>query len=234
MDKTELEVLRQAMRDKIAGKPTAYILGAKEFYGRDFAVGPGVLIPRPETEELVEQVLKEVKSARHVVDLGSGSGCIGVTLAAELAPEAMTLIDVSAEALAVARQNAERLLAGKPTQLHFSEADFTRQDLQLHEKADLIVSNPPYVLPEEFAALDTNVRDHEPRLALVAENFENLHRSLLATIATNLLPGGLFAIETHPVKSADVAAWATGQGFVAVEIRNDFSGRPHFVLGRKA
>ncbi len=231
---SELETLRQAMRDKIAGKPTAYILGEKEFYGRSFAVDAAVLIPRPETEELVEHVVKEGVTPNHVVDLGAGSGAIGVTLAAELKAKALTLIDISGAALAVARGNAERLLAESAVQLQCSEADFTRENFSLSEKADIIVSNPPYVLPEEYAVLDSDVRDFEPRLALVAENFENLHRGLIANAFANLVAGGLFALETHPQKTAEVAAWATGQGFVRVEIRNDFAGRPHFVFGRKA
>lgn len=222
------------MRDKIAGKPTAYILGAKEFFGRGFSVSPHVLIPRPETEELVEQVLKEVKTAQHVVDLGSGSGCIGVTLALELKAACLSLVDISAEALAVAEQNARHLIVDPTMEFHSLVADFHNRDIAIKQPADLIVSNPPYVLPEEFSGLDGSVRNHEPRLALVAENFENLHRALLSTIAANLEPGGLFAMETHPAKSAEVAGWATGQGFVAVEIRNDFAGRPHFILGRKA
>jgi release factor glutamine methyltransferase len=249
MVSSELEILRQAMRDKIAGKPTAYILGEKEFYGRTFAVDAAVLIPRPETEELVEQVISirakalhpkretedghDHQQINHVADFGAGSGAIGVTLAAELKAKTLTLVDISATALAVARANAERLLAESGVQLQCSEADFTRENLLLSEKADIIVSNPPYVLPEEFAGLDSGVRDFEPKLALVAENFESLHRGLIASAFANLAPGGLFALETHPQKTAAVAEWITGQGFVGVEIRNDFAGRPHFVFGRR-
>lgn len=251
IDKSELELLRQAMREKIAGKPTAYILGTKEFYGREFSVGPAVLIPRPETEELVELILKETKLAPqestglpgretenarigHVADFGAGSGCIGVTLALELKAARLSLVDISPGALEVAGQNTRRHIADPAMEFHSLAMDFRSKDFALHIPADLIVSNPPYVLPEEFAGLDNAVRDHEPKVALVAEDFEELHRGLLAAVFTNLVAGGFFGIETHPAKSADVAAWATGQGFVGVKICNDFAGRPHFILGRKA
>lgn len=225
----ELVKLREALKQKISGKPTAYILGEKEFYGRIFTVDGAVLIPRPETEELVEHVLKEVSTANHIVDLGTGSGCIGVTLAAELKVSRLTLVDISESALTVARKNA-----GQTSGITTVCADFTAENFLLSEKADLVVSNPPYVLPQEHGALEPGVRDFEPRLALVADDFEKLHQRLIATARRNLLAGGLLAIETHPQKSHEVAGWFKGQGFVSVEIRNDFSGRPHFVFGRRA
>lgn len=229
----ELELLRDAMRRKVAGQPTAYILGSRDFFGRSFTVTPAVLIPRPETEELVEHVLSLKPAARHVVDAGSGSGCIGITLAAELKVAELTLIDISAEALQVAASNAAQLLAETETQVHTLCADFCSGELSLSRPAELIVSNPPYVLPEEFAALDVSVREHEPKLALVAEKFEQLHRGLVAFAWRNLALGGIFALETHPLKSTEVADWVREAGFVRVEIRNDLAARPHFVFAQK-
>ncbi|GAB4430822.1 MAG: peptide chain release factor N(5)-glutamine methyltransferase [Turneriella sp.] len=230
---TELETLREAMRRKIAGVPTAYILGSRDFFGRSFAVSPAVLIPRPETEELVEHVLSLKPGARHVVDAGSGSGCIGITLAAELKAAELTLIDISSEALQVAAANAAQLLNEKAVQLTTLCADFCERELSLTSPAELIVSNPPYVLPEEFAGLERSVRDHEPKVALVAERFEELHRGLIAFAWRNLTAGGIFALETHPQKSNEVAEWVREAGFVSVEIRNDLAARPHFVLAHK-
>ena len=229
----ELESLRDAMRRKVAGQPTAYILGSRDFFGRSFVVTPAVLIPRPETEELVEHVLSLKPAARHVVDAGSGSGCIGITLAAELKAAELTLLDISSEVLRVAAANAAQLLSETGTQVHTLCADFCAGELSLSQQAELIVSNPPYVLPEEFAALDASVRDHEPRLALVAEKFEQLHRGLVAFAWRNLAPGGILALETHPQKSSEVAEWVGEAGFVSVEIRNDLAARPHFVLAQK-
>ncbi len=229
----ELELLREAMRRKVAGQPTAYILGSRDFFGRSFTVTPAVLIPRPETEELVEHVLSLKPAARHVVDAGSGSGCIGITLAAELKAAELTLLDISSEALQVAASNAAQLLAETETQVHTLCADFCSGELSLSQQAELIVSNPPYVLPEEFAGLDASVRGHEPKLALVAEKFEQLHRGLVAFAWRNLAPGGIFALETHPQKSSEVADWVREAGFVSVEIRNDLAARPHFILSQK-
>lgn len=230
---TELESLRDAMRRKVAGVPTAYILGSRDFFGRAFTVTPSVLIPRPETEELVEHVLSLKPGVRHVVDAGSGSGCIGITLAAELSSAELTLIDISPEALQVASDNAGQLLTDTDTQVSTLCADFCGGELSLSSPAELIVSNPPYVLPEEFAGLDHSVRDHEPRVALVAEKFEALHRGLIAFAMRNLTSRGIFALETHPQKSSAVAEWVSEAGFVSVEIRNDLAARPHFILAQK-
>lgn len=230
---TELENLREAMRRKVKGEPTAYILGNRDFFGRTFTVSPAVLIPRPETEELVEHVLSLKPYVRHVVDAGAGSGCIGITLAAELGAAELTLVDISAEALQVAAANAGRLLKDIATQVHTLCANFCEAELSLKSPAELIVSNPPYVLPDEFAVLDHSVRDFEPRIALVAEEFEQLHRGLSAFALRHLTPGGIFALETHPQKSSEVAAWLREAGFVSVEIRNDLAARPHFVFAQK-
>lgn len=226
----ELETLREALKKKAAGFPTAHILGVKEFYGRSFSVSADVLIPRPETEELVEHVLAEIKEASHIADLGTGSGCIGLTLALELKVPQVTLIDISAPALAVAKQNADALLAGGEIQCQIVSGDFTSGAVRLLLPANVMVSNPPYVLPEEFLGLDAEVRDKEPRVALVAEDFEGLHRKLITCAFENLAAGGLLAIETHPKYSRQVADWALGHGFVRAELRNDLAARPHFVF----
>jgi release factor glutamine methyltransferase len=229
----ELDRLRAVVRRRVTGEPTAYILGNRDFFGRAFAVSPAVLIPRPETEELVEHVLSLKPYARHVVDAGAGSGCIGITLAAELGAAELTLIDIAPEALQVATANAERLLKDTATQVRTLCADFCQAELSLSSLAELIVSNPPYVLPEEFAELDHSVRDFEPRIALVAEEFEKLHRGLCAFALRHLSAGGIFALETHPQQSSAVAAWLREAGFVTVEIRNDLAARPHFVFAQK-
>jgi release factor glutamine methyltransferase len=237
----ELETLREALKKKAAGFPTAHILGVKDFYGRTFSVSADVLIPRPETEELVEHILKEIKEAidgatplaNHIADLGAGSGCIGLTLALELRAPQVTLIDISAPALEVAKQNAAALLASAETSCEMIAGDFTSGAVRLKLPANVIVSNPPYVLPEEFAGLDADVRDREPRIALVAENFEELHRRLIACAFENLAPGGFLALETHPQHSHQVAEWALGHGFVRAELRNDLAARPHFVFAWK-
>lgn len=229
----ELDALRAALRRRAAGEPVAYILGQRDFFGRSFKVNPAVLIPRPETEELVEKILERKVQPKHIVDVGTGSGCIGITLALELAVAQLTLLDVSQEALRVAAANAGSLLDTAVTRVQALCADFCKGELSLTAPAELVVSNPPYVLPEEWAILDISVRDYEPRLALVAERFEELHRSLIAFAQRHLVAGGVFALETHPQHSGAVATWLREAGFVRVEVQNDLAARPHFVFAQK-
>lgn len=229
----ELETLRNALVQKSQGVPTAQILGSKDFYGRSFKVTSDVLIPRPETEELVEQALKEMPKPQHIVDAGAGTGCIGITLAIEARVPALTLLDISPVALAVAAENARSLIDQAVTAVTEIVADFTENGLRLKAPADLFISNPPYVLSHEYADLDRTVREYEPRLALVADDFEYLHKSLMTLVMENLIPNGLFALETHPAKTTEVAEWAREAGFVRVEIRNDLAARPHFIFAWK-
>ena len=229
----ELETLRSALVQKSQGIPTAQITGSKDFYGRAFKVTPDVLIPRPETEELVEQALKLMPEPKSIIDAGAGTGCIGITLAIEAHSPVLTLIDVSPAALQIAEENARRLLDSAITQFEALLADFTQAGLRLENPADLFISNPPYVLGHEYADLDRTVREYEPRLALVADEFEQLHRSLIACVMENLNPGGLFALETHPAKTAEVAEWTRAAGFGRVEIHNDLAARPHFLFAWK-
>lgn len=229
----ELETLRTALVQKSQGVPTAQILGSKDFYGRTFKVTADVLIPRPETEELVEQVLKEQPRPKHIADAGTGTGCIGITLAIETQAPALTLMDISAAALRIAEENVRALLDESVTVITAIEADFMTAGLRLKEPADLFISNPPYVLSQEYADLDRTVRDYEPRLALVADDFEHLQKRLITCVMENLTPNGLFALETHPAKTSEVAQWAREAGFTRVEIRNDLAARPHFIFAWK-
>lgn len=229
----ELETLRNAIVQKSQGMPTAQILGSKDFYGRTFKVTADVLIPRPETEELVEQALKEMPKPRKIADAGAGTGCIGITIAIETQAPSLLLLDISPAVLTVAVENARALLDQAVTEVTGVEADFTQAGLRLEEGVDLFISNPPYVLGDEYADLDRTVRDYEPRLALVADDFEFLHRQLIACAMENLNAGGLFALETHPAKTTEVAAWAREAGFTRVEIRNDLAARPHFIFARR-
>ncbi len=230
---SELETLRNALVQKSQGVPTAQILGSKDFYGRTFRVTADVLIPRPETEELVEQALKEQPKPQHIVDAGTGTGCIGITLAIETQAPALTLMDISPSALLIAEENAHALLDESVTLMTAIEADFTQPGLRLKEPAELFISNPPYVLSHEYADLDRTVREYEPRLALVADDFKDLHKKLIACVMENLIAGGLFALETHPAKTTEVAEWAREAGFTRVEIRNDLAARPHFIFAWK-
>lgn len=146
------------MRRRAAGEPLQYIRGRCDFYGREFLVDDRVLIPRPETELLVEQAVARAPRGARVVDIGTGSGCIAVTLALERPDLRVLAVDISVAALAVARRNRDRLGA----RVAFAASDL----LDALRDIDLIVSNPPYIPAADIAMLQTEVKDHEPRAAL--------------------------------------------------------------------
>ena len=182
---------------RLAGEPAAYILGRKEFYGRDFLVTPATLIPRPETELLIEEALRYASGysgARclQFADLGTGSGCIAVTFALEYPNSTGVAVDISREALAVARRNAHLHAASN---LNFVQGDFTLPIF--HDGAfDLIISNPPYISDDEYAALSPEVRDYEPKSALVPGPQGLEHAMALAEKAAKALrSGGLLLME---------------------------------------
>lgn len=160
---TEVARGRELLVRRSKREPTAHLTGRREFYGRAFAVTRDVLVPRPESELLVDRarVLSAGRTAPRVGDVGTGSGCLAITLALELADARVTAVDISAAALAVARANAERLGAA----VELREGDGPRA-LAAAAPFDVLVANPPYVRPEEAAALEPEVREHEPALAL--------------------------------------------------------------------
>jgi release factor glutamine methyltransferase len=153
------------IRRRVEGSPVAYLVGKKEFYGLDFAVGPAVLIPRPDTEHLLTEVLAEAKkiAAPKVVDVGVGSGCVAVTLAKKLPAAEVTAIDVGPEALAQAKANADK--HGVHKRIRFVLGDLLTP-IDAAERFDLIASNPPYIATDDIPKLPVGVRDFEPRLAL--------------------------------------------------------------------
>jgi len=227
----EVTALRELLTQKARGVPTAYILQSKEFYGVNFYVDASVLIPRPETEYLCEQIIQREKSVDRIADLGCGSGCIGITLGKHLAAQEIVLADISADALSVAEKNA-RQSDFSAINFRFLELDFTAENVESqlpNNYFDLIVSNPPYVLGEEWASLDHSVRNFEPQKALLAEKFSDLHEKLGRTVYPTLRSGGVFYVETHPQKLAEVARLMENIGFTKIEILNDLSARPHFL-----
>lgn len=203
IDEPELSAARELVRRRGTGEPVAYITGTREFYGRPFIVTPAVLVPRPETETLVTLALERLRTTAgspRVADLGTGSGCIAVTLAAELPDVGMVATDVSEDALAIARQNAEANGAG-------DRVDFVCGDwaAPLHDAVDLVVSNPPYVTTDELNATDADVREFEPHLALDGgSDGMDAYRSLLATLPGRIRPRGSLLLEVDPRRAAAV------------------------------
>lgn len=252
----ELGPFRALLKRRGSREPVAYILGEREFYGLSFRVSRDVLVPRPETEELVTHAKDELARVAssspgrelRFADIGTGSGCIAVSLLVHATPEGTTLrgfaTDRSAAALAVAKGNAEK--HGVLDRLDLLEGDLlapVRERLapvrerpgaqgQLDAKLDLIVSNPPYVLPSERGLLEAELA-HEPEGALfdAAEDLP-LTRRLAVEARALLAPGGLLLVETGAGRAALVRDHFEAAGLVPVEVRKDLAGHERFVCGR--
>lgn len=188
------------LHERLQGRPAQHITRRQEFYGREFRVGPEVLIPRPETELLVETVLKLRPGARIIVDAGTGSGAIAVTLALESKAHVMA-VDFSRAALGVAAANAYRLDA----RVGFMQSDWLAAIAS--ESVDVVVSNPPYIAETDRATLQPEVRDHEPAMALFAgADGLDAYRKLIPEAWRVLRPGGLLALELGFGQAEAVAA----------------------------
>ena len=222
----ESQSFEDALYDRISGVPVQYIVGRQEFYGRYFTVNPAVLIPRPETEFIVESVL-EVKSSANptIIDVGTGSGCIAVTLALELPEATVFATDVSLEALHVARQNASQLAA---------RVDFAGADLLdgIGGRFDFIVSNPPYVSYAETSRLQREVREHEPHVALFApDDGLAMFRRLVPSAEKLLKPGGYLIMEIGIGLEERILA-LFGDRWEFSRSRPDLQGIPRTIVAR--
>ena len=213
------------LHQRLQGKPTQYITQRQEFYGRDFRVTPAVLIPRPETEHLVETVLLRAPNARRIVDIGTGSGAIGITLALELGVP-VTLTDISMDALAVARHNAQQLNAGA----HFLCCDL---GAALQGPFDVVASNPPYIPYSEREGLAPEVREHEPHIALFGgEQGTEPYVQLITDAQRILRPGGLLAMELG-YRGLDSVRAMLGPKWGQIETTHDLAGWPRVLSARK-
>lgn len=247
----QLTLAESYARRRSMGEPVAYILGIKEFYSRDFIVTPAVLIPRPETELLVDLALDFIRSSKELAgknrpafaDFGSGSGCIGITIALARPSWRGLALDISADALAVAGQNVERHGVRNLTLLR---ADFAAAPIapgSLH----ILVTNPPYVSEDEYRQLTREVRDFEPKSALVpgsARNTPPLGAQLQATgledalaiirqAADLLCPGGLLLMETGRDQVKDLLGALAGASFAKAAVHKDYAGLNRVVAAHK-
>lgn len=227
-------LMRIATRVK-DGEPVQYALGKAHFRGRVFKVNPSVLIPRPETSQLVDMIVDASGSRTdlRVLDIGTGSGCIAISLALDLKFPEVDAIDISADALTVARENAEALRA----RINFIQQDATRLPGALAgNQYDVIVSNPPYVLESERAGMDSRVKDHEPGLALFAPDNDpiGIYNGIAGYGMRALEPGGSLYLEINPLCSDKISDMLRPAGYTSVSIIRDYTGTERFATARKA
>ena len=225
---------RSLVAERARRVPLQHLIGSQAFWKHEFKVTRDVLIPRPETELLVETALELLRGAERpvVVDVGTGSGCIALSLAAERRDAEVHATDISAPALEVARDNARRL--GLEARVAFHLGQLLEAVSELAGQFDLVVSNPPYVDPGERETLAPEVREHEPELALFPPGDAlSVYRRLVPEARERLRPGGFMIVEIAPTLEGAVAGLFADAGFEAVRVANDLSGRPRLVRGQK-
>ena len=237
----EAKELDSMMNRLAKAEPVQYVLGEETFAGRTFKVNPSVLIPRPETEELCSLIVDDCRHTPFsntsscdnvaplpitILDIGTGSGCIAITLALDIAAAEVTAWDISLQALATARHNAKTLKA----HVSFEERDALCPPADT-ELWDVIVSNPPYICHKEKAAMERNVLDHEPHLALFVPDNDPLlfYRAIAFYGLTALKKGGRLWFEVNAAYAADTAAMLADMGYADLNIVNDFFGSGRFI-----
>ncbi|TGL86010.1 peptide chain release factor N(5)-glutamine methyltransferase [Leptospira congkakensis] len=228
----EIDIYRERIVERSKRKPVAYITGKKGFHKFEYLVTDDVLIPRPETEELVDYLWKKKEELSFVEpkeiqiwDLCSGSGCIGLSLTQLLPSSVVTLSDLSEKAIDVSRRNAEKYNLKDRTNFYVSDLD---SSLPKELQFDLIVSNPPYIPESEKPEIMPDVLDYEPHMALFVSDFKEFHKRLLSAVKSRLLPGGKLMMETHPLYMDDLEEIARGLGFVSTKRILDSSKKDRF------
>ena len=223
LTKTEQEAFDALIARRARREPVSHLTGHREFWSLDFLVGPDVLDPRADSETLIEVVLSEVQdgfAVSRLLDLGTGSGCLLLSLLSEL-PEAIGIgVDVSEKALAIARRNAERL--GLAQRAEFRHG---RWHAGLEESFDIVISNPPYIPASDINALQPEVREFEPHLALIGgEDGLDCYREIIAGLSSILRPGGLIVFEVGAGQASTVGEMLQKAGFKRAKYHKDLSG----------
>jgi release factor glutamine methyltransferase len=231
----QAESINKILTELKTGKPIQYILGHTEFYGLHFKVNSSVLIPRPETEELVEWIISSVNSSKlapgSILDIGTGSGCIAISLKKNLPEFAVSGMDISQSALQTAKENAD---------LNKVDVNLLNEDILASHLApgaapySIIVSNPPYVTMHDKTQMHQNVIDFEPHTALfVPENDPLIFYKAIADFASeNLEPGGLLFFEINESYGEQIVELLNSKSFKNIELKNDISGRDRMIKGQ--
>lgn len=209
-------------------RPVQYVIGHEEFDGLVFEVSEGVLIPRPETEELVAWVASETESGARILDVGTGSGCIAISLGRRVRDSRVWAMDISDVALDIARRNGLR----NGSTVEFVKGDALADFSSLvDEKLDVVVSNPPYIPRSDASQMRRNVTDYEPDTALFVENSDPLifYRSIARTARRMLKPGGKLYYEIYELYAAQMCAMLEAEGYTDIVVREDFRGKQRMV-----
>jgi len=231
-DGTDADSLLSMAQTIASGTPIQQVLGYAYFCGLKLKVTPSVLIPRPETEELVRWVVDESPAPRSILDIGTGSGCIAIALAKALSQTRLTAIDISDEALAVARENAK---------MHDADIDFIQADILnpnpslVNNRFDVIVSNPPYICNKEADEMEKNVLDHEPHVALFVPDDDPLlfYRAIAEKTLTMLTPDGTLFFEINRLYAQELTTMLQSMGFQHITVRQDQFNNPRMLRARK-
>jgi release factor glutamine methyltransferase len=232
-DETQLELLADIRKRLLASEPWQYITGFADFYGLKFKVDSSVLIPRPETEELVFQIIQKFKNLKiKILDIGTGSGCIAVTLAKNLPEAEIYAVDISEEALKVASYNSEL----NNTKIHFNKIDILNPGQSEKLPAfDVIVSNPPYICREESENLSANVTKYEPHLALFTTDDDPLqfYKAIINFSDKHLVSGANLFFELSALYARNVLQLVQRSGFEEVSLMYDLQKQPRILTAKK-
>lgn len=230
----QLKLMKTAEERLHTNEPIQYIIGETEFYGYPFEVTDAVLIPRPETEELVEWITKDLQEQvftnLSILDIGTGSGCIAISLAKNLPNAKISAIDISERAIELAQRNAEK----NAVSVNFLERDILNTSVLPH-KYTVIVSNPPYVRNLEKAEIVSNVLDHEPELALFVDDNDPLifYRKISELAYSFLEEEGILYFEINQYLGEETINLIKNIGFTTVELRDDFAGKPRMIKAKR-
>lgn len=229
LTEAEQRLLEELMVRLEEGEPVQYVTGKAFFCNREFRVRPGCLIPRPETEELCQWIITEANNARDILDIGTGSGCIAITLKACLPDADVTAWDISCEALEIAQENAEI----NRTDVRFAIQDTLSPPDDI-DRWDIIVSNPPYICQKEADTMERNVLDYEPQQALFVPDKDALlfYNSIIRYAVKALKPDGILFFEINPIYAHEVKAAMEAHGFNDVCIRKDMNDKKRMARGR--
>lgn len=223
--------LDSVINDIRAWRPVQYIIGTAEFAGMDFEVSDAVLIPRPETEELVDWIASEVGDSASILDVGTGSGCIAIALSRAISVSSVWALDISAEALAVARRNGAKYAPD----VRFVEGDALSDFSALFaEKFDVVVSNPPYIPDSDSRLMRRNVTDYEPHTALFVPDNDPLlfYRSIARTALKMLKAEGKLYFEIYESLADEMQRMLHDEGYEEIVVREDFRGKPRMICAR--